>query len=211
MVLTFAPLFLSIQLLQSVILALWSNEIAYYVLSKVVQRVRNYMHLDFYKVWMNIRGLFVFFVTVLTFAPLFLSVQLLQSVILALWSNEIAYYGLSKVVQRVRNYMHLDFCKVWMNICGAIRVFRNGTDFRTTFSIRSVTSERILALWSNEIAYYVLIKVVQRVRNYMHLDFYKVWMNIRGAIRVFRNGTDFRTTFSIRSVTSERNFGTLVK
>src|SRR6266480_7630062 len=86
--------------------------------------------------------LFVFFVTVLTFAPLFLSVQLLQSVILTLWSNEIAYYVLSKVVQRIRNYMHLDFYKVWMNIRGAIRVFCNGTDFHTTFSIRSVTSER---------------------------------------------------------------------
>src|SRR5438067_10919363 len=98
-----------------------------------------------------------------------------------------------------------------MNICGVIRVFRNGTDFRTTFLSVQLLQSVILALWSNEIAYYVLNKVVQRVRNYMHLDFCKVWMNIRGAIRVFRNGTDFRTTFSIRSVTSARNYGTLVK
>ena len=72
-------------------------------------------------------------------------------------------------------------------------------------------SELSLALWSNETTHYGLSKVVQQVRNYLYLNFYKVWMNIRGAIRVFRNGTDFRTTFSIRSVTSERNFGTLVK
>src|SRR2546427_6019470 len=94
--------------------------------------------------------LYIFFVTILFFIR-----SELQSVILALWSNEIAYYGLSKVVQRVRNYMHLNFCKVWMNIRGAIRVFRNGTDFRTTFSIRSVTSARnfgtlvkVNCLWS---------------------------------------------------------------
>ena len=94
--------------------------------------------------------LYIFFVTILFFIR-----SELQSVILALWSNEIAYYGLSKVVQRVRNYMHLNFCKVWMNIRGAIRVFRNGTDFRTTSSIRSVTSARnfgtlvkVNCLWS---------------------------------------------------------------
>ncbi len=37
-----------------------------------------------------------------------------QSISLALWSNTIIYYDLSKVVQWVWNYSYLNFYKVWM-------------------------------------------------------------------------------------------------
>jgi hypothetical protein len=51
--------------------------------------------------------------------PLLLSVEWLQSENEALWSYQIASGRLSKVVRRVRNYLNLNFRKVWIYTGGA--------------------------------------------------------------------------------------------
>jgi len=45
----------------------------------------------------------------------------------------------------------------------------------------------------------------------LHLNFRQGWLDIRGAVDVFRNVTNLRIFFIFRSMTSERNLTTLVK
>src|SRR5207248_6274431 len=115
----------------------------------------------------------------------------------------------SKVVQRVRNYLQLNFQKVWINTYGDFCSFINGTNLRIYFFFCAIIQRLILALWPNETGKRSLSKVVQRVRNYLQLDFQKVWINTCGDFRSFINGTNLRIFFPCN--TSEINFSTLAK
>src|SRR6266536_3456407 len=54
-----------------------------------------------------------------------------------------------------------------------------------------------------------LSKVVRQIRNYIHLNFHKVWINIRGAIRVFRNNINLRISFFYSFNSSKYNLSIL--
>ena len=60
---------------------------------------------------------------------LFLSVYQRPGIISPLWLNEIYKGSLEKNVQRVSNYLQLNFQKDWFNTCGDIHKFRGDTDF----------------------------------------------------------------------------------
>ena len=106
----------------SVIWALWSKQINSRSLSKVVHRVRNYLHVDFQLLGrFNGYGIMCVFVMLLT-AP---RVFYFHSVIWALWSKQINSGSLSKVVHQIRNYLYLNFYQDWFKACGAICVFCN--------------------------------------------------------------------------------------
>jgi hypothetical protein len=98
---------------------------------------------------------------------------------------------LSKVVQKVRNYLHINFRKVWINIREVIHIFHNNTNSRKFFYSFSV----IIVLWLNEIIYCGLSNIVQQVRIYLHINFRKVWINIREVIHIFRNNTNSQKFF----------------
>ena len=76
---------------------------------------------------------------------------------------------------------------------------RDGIIIRTSFLFSSFSVPSFLgviwALWSNETGKGSLIKVVQRVRNYLQLNFQKDWSSMSGVIVDFCDGN---TIFSIK-------------
>src|SRR6266498_1501913 len=104
--------------------AFCSNETGKGFLSKVVRRVRNYLNLSFYNNWKGTYGVIsiscnsiilrIFFLLFFTF--------FFVGVAKAFWSNEIGKRCLSKVVQRVWNYLNLSFYNDWISIYGVISI-----------------------------------------------------------------------------------------
>src|SRR5204863_451454 len=133
------------------------------------QKLRD--ELDFQKVWINTCGDFCSFINSTNLRIYFFFCAIIQRLISALWPNETGKRSLSKVVQRVRNYLQLDFQKVWINTCEDFRSFINGTNLRIYFFFCAIIQRLISALWPNETGKRSLSKVVQRVRNYLQLDF----------------------------------------
>ena len=115
----------------------------------------------------------------------------------AFWSNETGKGCLSKVVQRVRNYLNLSFYNNWIGIYGVISISYNGIILRIffllffTFFFVGVAK----AFWSNEIGKRCLSKVVQRIRNYSILSFYNDWIGTYGVINISCDGIILRTFF----------------
>ena len=127
------------------------------------------------------------------------SVPIFLGVIWALWSNETGKGSLSKVVQRVRNYLQFNFQKDWSSTSRVMADFRDDIIIWTSFLFSSFTIPSFLsviwALWSNETAKGILSKVVQRVRNYLQLNFQKDWSSMSGVITDFHNGIIIQTYF----------------
>src|SRR5207253_625157 len=84
------------------------------------------------------------------------------------WSNETGKGSLSKFVQWVRNYLHLNFQKDWSSTSEVMADIRNGIIIRTSFLYAFFPIPSFLvfiwALWSNETGKGSLSKVVQRVQ-----------------------------------------------
>src|SRR6266496_2851046 len=89
-------------LLHGVIYASWVNETGLERLSKVVQQVWNCSNINSYQDILNIHETTVIFVMTVIF--------LLHGIICASWVNETGLGRLSKVVQQVWNYSHINFC-----------------------------------------------------------------------------------------------------
>src|ERR1043166_7079908 len=118
----------------------WSNETGKGSLSKVVQQVRKYLQHNFQKDWSStseviadirdgiiIRTSFICFFSVPSFLALFKH----------FWSNEIGKGSLSKVVQRVRKYLQLNFQKDWSSMSEVMADIRNGIIIRTSILLAS--------------------------------------------------------------------------
>ena len=88
--------------LYSIISLLWLKETHLERLSKVVQQVWNCLNINFYQDILNIHETTSIFVITVIF--------LLHGVICASWVNETGLERLSKVVQQVWNYLHINFC-----------------------------------------------------------------------------------------------------
>src|SRR6266498_2922956 len=100
--------------LYSIISPLWLNETRLERLSKVVQQVWNCSNINSYQDILNIHETTSIFVMTVVF--------LLHGVICVSWVNETGLRRLSKVVQRVWNYLHINFCQDSLNIHGAISI-----------------------------------------------------------------------------------------
>ena len=87
------------------------------------------------------------------------------------WSNETGKGSLSKVVQRLQNYLKLNFQKNWLSMSEVMTDIRDGIIIRTSFLFASFSVPSFLgiiwALWLNETGKGSLSKVVQWVRNYL--------------------------------------------
>src|SRR6266542_4013419 len=84
----------------------------------------------------------------------------------AFWSNETGKGCLSKVVQRIRNYLNLSFYNNWIGTYGVISISYNGIILRIFFFFFFIFFFFVgitKALWSNEIGKGSLSKVVQKV------------------------------------------------
>src|SRR6266498_3362691 len=101
--------------LYSIISPLWLNETRLDRLSKVVQQIWNCSNINSYQDFLNIHETTSIFVMTVIF--------LLHGVICASWVNETDLGRLSKVVQQVWNYSHINFCQDSLNIHGAISIF----------------------------------------------------------------------------------------
>ena len=162
-----------------VIWALWSNETGKGSLSKVVQRVRNYLQLNFQKDWSSTSEVMADIRDGIIIRTLFLSSSFVRTkfsgVIWALWSNETGKGSLSKVDQRVRNYLQINFQKDWSSTSRVMADFWDGIIIQTFFFVSSFPEPSFLgviwALCPNETGKGSLSKVVQRVRNYLHINF----------------------------------------
>src|SRR3990170_4148268 len=184
-----------------VIWVLWSNETGKGSLSKVVQQVRNYLQLNFQKDWSSTSGVMAeirdgIIIRTSLFIPSFSEPNFL-GVIWILWSNETGKGSLSKVVQRVRNYLQLDFQKDWSSMSGVMAEIRDGIIIRTSLFIPSFSEPNFLGviwvLWSNETGEGSLSKVVQQVRNYLQLNFQKDWSSTSGVMAKIRDGIIIQT------------------
>src|SRR6266508_444671 len=111
--------------------ALWSNETGKGSLSKVVRRVRNYLNLSFYNDWIGTYGVISISCDSIILRTFFL--LFFVSVTKAFWSNETGKGCLSKVVQRVRNYLNPSFYNDWKGTYGVISIFCDGIILRTFF------------------------------------------------------------------------------
>src|SRR5438128_7662803 len=69
--------------------------------------------------------------------------------ILALWSKKTSKGSLSKVVQRVRNYLQLDFQKDWSSTSGVMANIRDGIIIRTSFFLSSFSVPSFLTLFEH--------------------------------------------------------------
>src|SRR6266511_969826 len=89
----------------------WLNETGKGSLSKVVQRVRNYLQLNFQKDWSStsevMADIHKGIIIRTSFLSSFLSVPSFLAPFEHFWSNETGKGSLSKVVQRIRNYLQL--------------------------------------------------------------------------------------------------------
>ena len=101
--------------LYSIISPLWLNETRLERLSKVVQQVWNCLNISSYQDILNIHETTSIYVITVIF--------LFHDVICAFWVNETDLGRLSKVVQQVWNYSHINFCQDSLNIHGAISIF----------------------------------------------------------------------------------------
>src|SRR6266536_5692852 len=101
--------------LYSIISPLCLKETCLERLSKVVQQVWNCSNINSYQDFLNIHETTSIFVMTVIF--------LLHGVIYASWVNETGLGRLSKAVQQVWNYSHINFCQDSLNIYGAISIF----------------------------------------------------------------------------------------
>src|SRR5207253_5611755 len=115
------------------------------------------------------------------------------------WSNKTGKGSLSKVVQWVRNYLQLNFQKDWSSTSEVMADIRDGIIIRTSFLFASFSVPSFLAsfkrFWSNETGKGSLSKVVQWVRNYLHLNFQKDWSSTPEVMANIRNSIIIRTSF----------------
>src|SRR5439155_854853 len=97
----------------------------------------------------------------------------------------------------------LNLQKDWSNISRVMADFRNCIIIRTSclFSSFSVPSFLVIiwALWSNETGKGSLSKVVQRIRNYLQLNFQKDWSSTSEVMADIRDGIIIRTSFLFAS------------
>ena len=100
--------------------------------------------------------------------------------------------SLSKVVQWVQNYLQLNFQKDWSNTSEVMADIRDGIIIQTSFLFSSFSVPSFLdviwTLWSNETGKGSLSKVVQRVRNYLQLNFQKDWSSTSEVMADIRDG-----------------------
>src|ERR1041385_4324380 len=184
----------------------WSNETGKGSLSKVVQQVRKYLQLNFQKDWSStsevmadirdgiiIRTSFICFFSVPSFLASFKH----------FWSNETGKGSLSKVVQRARNYLQLNFQKDWSSTSEVMADIRDGIIILTSFLFVSFSVPSFLTsfkrFWSNETGKGSLSKVVQQVRNYLQLNFQKDWSSMSEVMADIRDGIIIRTFFLFAS------------
>src|SRR6266498_1133221 len=141
--------------LYSIISPLWLNETHLERLSKVVQQLWNCSDINFYQEILNVHETTSIFVMTVIF--------LLHCIICALWSNETGLGRLSKVVQQVWDYSHINFCQYSFNFRGAMSIFIMKLLCHTQlfFSLYSIVS----SLWLNETYLERLSKVVRKVWN----------------------------------------------
>ncbi len=104
--------------------AFWSNETGKGCLSKVVRRVRNYLNPSFYNDWKGTYGVISIFcdgIILRTFFLLFFIFFFCRrnEGTLVKWDSK---GSLSKVVQRVWNYLNLSFYNDWISIYGVISI-----------------------------------------------------------------------------------------
>src|ERR1043166_3618291 len=173
----------------------WSNETGKGSLSKVVQQVRKYLQLNFQKDWSSTSEVMadirdgIIIRTSFLFASF--SVPSFLMSFKRFWSNETGKGSLSKVVQQVRKYLQLNFQKDWSSTSEVMADIRDGIIIRTFFLFASFSVLSFLgviwALWPNETGKGSLSKVVQRVRNYLQLNFQKDWLSISRVMTNFRN------------------------
>src|SRR5256714_11453180 len=134
-----------------------------------------------------------------SFLSSFLSVPSFLAPFEDFWSNETGKGSLIKVAQRVRNYLQLNFQKDWSSTSEVMADIRKGIIIRTSFLFASFSVPSILALfkrfWSNETGKGSLSKVVQWVRNYLHLNFQKDWSSTSEVMADIRDGIIIRTFF----------------
>ena len=127
------------------------------------------------------------------------SVPSFLDVIWALWLNETGKGSLSKVVQWVWNYLQLNFQKDWSSTAEVMADIRDGIIIWTSFLFASFSVPSFLAsfkrFWSNETGKGSLSKVVQRVRNYLQLNFQKDWSSTSEVMADIRDGIIIRTSF----------------
>ena len=106
---------------------------------------------------------------------------LLHGVICASWVNETGLGRLSKVVQQVWNYSHINFVKIaWIFV--ALWAFISWNYCAThgcLFSLYSIISP----LWLNETCLERLSKVVQQVWNCSNINSYQDILNIHETTR----------------------------
>src|SRR6266540_2569767 len=105
--------------------ALWPNETDKESLSKVVRRVRNYLNLSFYNDWIGMYGVISISCNVIIlqiFFLFFIFTFFIVSITKVLWSNETGKESLSKVIQRVRNYLNLSFYNDWIDTFSVISI-----------------------------------------------------------------------------------------
>src|SRR2546423_1862486 len=112
-----------------------------------------------------------------SFLSSFLSVPSFLAPFEDFWPNETGKGSLSKVIQRVRNLLQLNFQKDWSSTSEVMADIRKGIIIRTSFlsSVLSVPSflAQFERFWSNETGKGSLSKLVQRVQNYLQLNFQK--------------------------------------
>ena len=108
----------------NVMKALWLNKTGKGSLSKVVRKVRNYLNHSFYNDWIGTYGVISISCDSIILRTFFL--LFFVSVTKAFWSNETGKGCLSKVVQRVRNYLNLSFYNNWIGTYGVISISYNG-------------------------------------------------------------------------------------
>src|SRR4030095_11140653 len=115
------------------------------------------------------------------------------------WSNETGKGSLSKVVQWVRSYLQLNFQKDWSSTSEVMADIRDGIIIRTSFLFASFSVPSFLAsfkrFWSNETGKGSLSKVVQWVRNYLHLNFQKAWSSTSEVMADIGDGIIIRPSF----------------
>src|ERR1051326_9168187 len=119
----------------------WSNETGKGSLSKVDQQVRNYIQLNFQKDWSSTSEVMadirdgIIIRTSFLFASF--SVPSFLASFKRFWSNETGKGSLSKVVQRVRKYLQLNFQKDWSSTSEVMADIRNGIIIRTSILFAS--------------------------------------------------------------------------
>ena len=79
------------------------------------------MHIDFCKNWLSTyRVINVFWKSTNLWTFFYLA---FYDIISTLWTNEIDPQYISKVVQKALKYLHINFCKNWLNTYRVINIF----------------------------------------------------------------------------------------